>query len=344
MRDIINTTFWARMWLFLAALITWGCSDGGPRLAPPGVTNPVVQQRADPWVYRTEDGTYYFTATVPEFNRIELRRADQLSQLNQATPNVVWRKHRQGPMSANIWAPELHKIADTWYLYFSAGSRENPLDIRLYVLANEAEDPMTGQWRELGPLETRHDTFALDATPFVHRDQRYLIWSQKDPQDLRPASLHIGQMTSPTELSGPEVLIAEPEHDWEKQGIPANQGASVVNHEGRIFVFYTASATDHRSAIGLLWADAESDLMDPTSWHKKPTPVFTTNTALNRQGPGHPSLTLSDDGQTWVMLYHSREYVDLHGDQLEDPNRHTRARVIHWNDDNIPVLRPTLPD
>ncbi len=248
-------------------------------------------------------------------------------------------------MSANIWAPELHRIDDTWYLYFSAGSLENPLDIRLYVLANEADDPMTGQWQELGPLETRHETFALDATPFVHRGQQYLIWSQKDPEDLHPASLHIGRMTSPTELAnGPEVLIAKPEHDWEKRGIPANQGASVLKHKGRIFVFYTASATDHRSAIGLLWAAAEADLLDPASWHKEPAPVFATNADLNRQGPGHPSFTLSDDGQTWVMLYHSREYVDLHGDQLEDPNRHTRARILRWSKDNKPILSPTHPD
>lgn len=344
MRDIFNLAVWARLGLVLAALTTWGCSDSEPALTPPGVTNPLVQQRADPWAYRTEGGTYYFTATVPEFNRIELRRADQLGQLNQAAPSVIWRKHREGPMSANIWAPELHRIDGTWYIYFSAGSREKPRDIRLYALANETEDPMTGQWRELGPIETRHNTFALDSTPFIHRGQRYLIWSQKDPQDLQPASLHIARMASPTEVTGPEVLIAKPEHDWEKRGIPANQGASVVKHEGRIFVFYTASATDHRSAIGLLWADAKADLMDPASWHKEPIPVFATNTDLNRQGPGHPSITLADDGRTWVMLYHSREYVDLHGDQLEDPNRHTRARIVRWNEDNKPVLNPTQAD
>lgn len=340
----MNVAGWARAGFVLAALIIGGCSDSEPALAPPGVTNPVVQQRADPWAYRTEEGTYYFTATVPEFNRIELRQAERLGQLSQAAPTVVWRKHQEGPMSANIWAPELHRSDGTWYLYFSAGSRENPRDIRLYALANESEDPMTGQWRELGLIETQHDTFALDATPFVHRGQRYLIWSQKDPQDLQPASLHIAQMASPTDITGPEVLIAEPEHDWEKRGIPANQGASVLQHNGRVFVFYTASATDHRSAIGLLWADAESDLMDPGSWHKEPIPVFATNPDLNRQGPGHPSVTLADDGQTWVMLYHSREYVDLHGDQLEDPNRHTRARILRWNNNNKPVLNPTQAD
>jgi hypothetical protein len=37
--------------------------------------NPLVTQRADPWVHRADDGFYYFTATVPEYDRLELRRA-----------------------------------------------------------------------------------------------------------------------------------------------------------------------------------------------------------------------------------------------------------------------------
>ena len=30
--------------------------------------NPVVLQRADPWVYKHSDDYYYFTASVPEFD------------------------------------------------------------------------------------------------------------------------------------------------------------------------------------------------------------------------------------------------------------------------------------
>lgn len=30
--------------------------------------NPWIVQRADPYVYRHTDGSYYFTATVPEYD------------------------------------------------------------------------------------------------------------------------------------------------------------------------------------------------------------------------------------------------------------------------------------
>ena len=38
---------------------------------------PWILQRADPYVYRHTDGTYYFTASVPEYDRIVLRSAAQ---------------------------------------------------------------------------------------------------------------------------------------------------------------------------------------------------------------------------------------------------------------------------
>src|ERR1700690_4429645 len=70
-------------------------------------SNPIVRQRADPWVYLHTDGFYYFTASVPEFDRIELRRARTIQEIGAARPRVIWRTHDSGIMSANIWAPEL---------------------------------------------------------------------------------------------------------------------------------------------------------------------------------------------------------------------------------------------
>jgi hypothetical protein len=37
-------------------------------------TNPLIEQRADPWIYKHTDGYYYFSATVPEYDRLEIRR------------------------------------------------------------------------------------------------------------------------------------------------------------------------------------------------------------------------------------------------------------------------------
>ena len=34
---------------------------------------PWIEQRADPYVYRHTDGSYYFTASVPAYDKIVLR-------------------------------------------------------------------------------------------------------------------------------------------------------------------------------------------------------------------------------------------------------------------------------
>ena len=45
---------------------------------------PLILQRADPCILLSEDGYYYFTATVPAFDLIELRRARSIEELAAA--------------------------------------------------------------------------------------------------------------------------------------------------------------------------------------------------------------------------------------------------------------------
>ena len=64
---------------------------------------PWILQRADPYVYRHTDGSYYFTASVPAYDGIVLRRAGSLAELSGAEEVMVWKKHESGPMSYHIW-------------------------------------------------------------------------------------------------------------------------------------------------------------------------------------------------------------------------------------------------
>ena len=60
--------------------------------------NPFIEQRADPFILHHQ-GAYYFIASVPEYDRLEIRRANSLDGLRTAAPVVVWRKPESGPMS-----------------------------------------------------------------------------------------------------------------------------------------------------------------------------------------------------------------------------------------------------
>jgi GH43 family beta-xylosidase len=105
------------------------------------VENPLIENRADPWIYRHTDGYYYFIATAPEYDRIPMRRSRTIAALSTAQEETVWTKHSDGEMGAHIWAPELHFIDNTWYVYFAAGRKDDVWAIRIYVLENSAANP-----------------------------------------------------------------------------------------------------------------------------------------------------------------------------------------------------------
>jgi GH43 family beta-xylosidase len=297
--------------------------------------NPLAEQRADPFVTHA-NGNYYFIATVPEYDRIEIRKSKTINGIKDAKPVVVWRKHSKGPMGNHIWAPELHRIDGKWYIYFAAGSAEDKWKIRMYALSNPSKDPTKGQWKEEGQVKSNVDRFALDATTFEHRGQRYMIWTDRASNTVINTGLFIAKMINPTTLDAKQVVITQPEFPWEIRGHRVNEGPAVLIRNGKVFVAFSASATDANYCIGLLWADENADLVDPASWNKLPEPVFYSNESLKRFGPGHNSFTRSKDGKSDIMIYHARDYKDIKGEPLYDPNRHTRARVLRWTSDGMP--------
>jgi hypothetical protein len=56
-------------------------------------------------------------------------------------------------------------------------------------------------------------------------------------------------------------------------------------------------------------------------------------------GVGGAPLTmpLDVDGRD-VLVYHARDYRDIVGDPLNNPDRHTRAAVLSWRPDGTPVF------
>src|SRR3954466_11925304 len=104
--------------------------------APIQFDNPLLRQHADPQVMLHTDGQYYVMATAAEWDRLELRRTRDLNALATAEMKVVWREHGSGPMSAHIWAPEIHFIDGKWYIYFTASSKDAIWEVRPYVLEN----------------------------------------------------------------------------------------------------------------------------------------------------------------------------------------------------------------
>lgn len=307
-----------------------------PARAQAGWPNPLIPQRADPQVLRHVDGWVYLMATVPEYDRLELRRARSLAGLATAEPQVLWRRHAQGPMSRHIWAPELHFLDGRWFIYFSAGEAADPWKIRLWVLENTSPDPLQGEWVERGQLKTAWESFTLDATVFEHRGRRYMAWAQHDPGTTgHGTDIYLSRMASPTTLQGPQLRLSRPEFAWERVRHTVNEAPAVLIHGGRVFMTYSAAGTGPEYCLGLLWAEADADLMDARSWHKSPGPVFTSSAEHGIYGPGHNSFLVEPDG-TVFNVYHARNYRDIAGDPLKDTGRATRVQPLAFTPDGMP--------
>lgn len=333
------------LWIVRSVLSLGAAAAFSGRAAEPQAAwpNPLIEQRADPHIVR-HGGWYYFTATVPEYDRLELRRARTLAELPQAAPKTIWRKHATGPMGAHIWAPELHRIDGRWYIYFAAGEAEKVWNIRMYVLENAAENPLEGEWVERGQLRSGWESFALDATTFEHRGVRYLCWAQHDPKIGGNTNLYLARMDSPISIAGRPVLLSKPELPWEVIRYRVNEAPAAIVRHGRVFISYSASGTGAEYCLGLLSAEADADLLDAASWTKSPEPVFATHEEHGIFGPGHNSFTTTPDGATDLLVYHARNYREIAGDPLRDPNRHARVQALKWRPDGTPDFGVPAPE
>ena len=304
---------------------------------------PWILQRADPYVYRHTDGTYYFTASVPAYDGIYLRKSDTLLGLKDAKEVEVWHKHDEGIMSIHIWAPEIHYLDGAWYIYYAGGDKDDIWAIRPYGRRCTGPDPMTGKWEGLGKMnrapedEFSFEQFSLDATVFENKGEYFYIWAEKTGVGKQISNLYIAQMESPYQLKTVQVLLTTPDYDWERHGFWVNEGPAVLKKDGKIFITFSASDTGVNYCIGMLSADENSDLLDPKSWEKERYPVLQSDWDLGIYGPGHNSFTKDENGED-VMVFHARTETEIVGDPLYNPNRHAFLCRVKWDEKGKPMF------
>lgn len=304
---------------------------------------PWIMQRADPFVTLADDGYYYFTASVPAYDTIVLRRAKTLAELATAEEKVLWTKHESGPMSKHIWAPEMHKVFGKWYIYFAGGEMEAEWEIRPYVLECQGTDPWESEWIEKGKMqrapedEFSFEAFSLDAHIFENKGRFYYVWAEKVGVGKQISNLYIAEMETGYSLKTVQVLLTTPDYDWERFGFWVNEGPGTIKHNGQIFLTYSASDTGIHYCVGMLTADENSDLLDPLSWKKERYPVLCTSEEHGIYGPGHNSFTKDEEGND-IIVYHARTEAEIVGNPLYNPNRHAMLMKIKWDEAGRPVF------
>lgn len=316
-----------------------------------------IADRADPYITLGADGYYYFTASYPMrgaadkdgYDRIILRRSKTLDGLKTAEEKSVWDESESKISHRFIWAPELHYIGGKWYLYYAASSSPNNVwDINCHVLMCKGNDPYNDGWEEKGKFQAAKGDnvsftgFSLDMTYFECNGKSYVIWAQK----VGNSNLYMAEVdpAEPWKTTTKAMLLTKPEYYWECVSIPVNEGPSVLIHDGKVIVAYSAAATGPEYCIGYIYADEKADLMDIKSWTKQKTPALTSEDLVEEYGPGHNSFTKDENGND-IFVYHSRSKECYEGtcgygteDPLYDPCRSARIRTVQWDENGLPIL------
>lgn len=322
-------------------------------------TDPLIYHRADPFIYRHTDGKYYFTASHTDmehnldgkyqYRNVALRCADSLEGLADGSGNyteriVFAREPLPGDFSPHIWAPEIHYINGKWYIYFTTSIDPNNLwSIRPHVLECADENPMTGNWVNLGPVQkTTEDSiaftdFSLDHSVLQLNGELYLFWAEKHPV---VSDIYAAKMVNPWTIDSSRIaLIAHPEFTWEVHGFSVCEGPGFLHRNGRIFMTYSASGTDSLYCLGLMTIDENADILEPSNWKKSPFPVFASYRESQQFGPGHNSFTTDEEGHD-IFVFHSRQkehyLCDPGYEPLYDAGRNACLTRLHWNPDGTP--------
>jgi GH43 family beta-xylosidase len=326
--------------LFLSLLLSLSCGKDDGDAPPPPPPPPPAEETfrnplitgSDPWVIR-EDTNYYYTQTLG--NRIGIWKTSEMSKLASALSTTVFTPDAGTQFSQNLWAPELHRIGNAWYIYFTAGAGPDSTQ-RLWVLENTSADPLTGTWANRGRLVLQNaDFWAIDATTFEHEGQRYLLWSGRPDNAVQNQNLYIAKMSDALTVASAATKISQPEFLWEINGAVNEAPQILRNPQGRVFVVYSASGcwTDEY-ALGLLTLKQGGNPLLAADWTKSAAPVFSKKPDKRAFGPGHNAFFTSRDGSENWIIYHA----NTNSGEGCGEKRNIRMQEFQWAADGTPVF------
>ncbi len=302
-------------------------------------TNPLLPSGADPWVIY-KDGYYYYTNTLG--NRLQIWKTRDITRLDSAQHKTVWLPPVGTAYSKELWAPELHYIEHKWYMYFAADDGDNNHH-RLYVIENASSDPLQGEWAFKGQIGDATNKWAIDPSVFENKGKLYLIWAGWEGDANGEQDIYIAQMKNGYTIESERVKISAPTYEWEKYGdlgassnpphVNVNEGPEMLKHGHNLFLVYSASGcwTDYY-ALGMLTADKDSNLLDPSSWKKSTVPVFKASPENSVYAPGHNSFFKSPDGKQDWILYHANDKPGEGCGKMRSP----RIQQFFWRADGTP--------
>jgi beta-xylosidase len=309
--------------LVLLLLILTACQQGNKpseniNVAGISYINPIIDKYlADPNMMY-EDGYYYLFATgkASDGRFIPIHRSKDLINW-EFFRGAVERGSETDWNYIHFWAPEVIKIRDKYYLYYTASPKISPSNSGNRVGLAIA-DSLGGPYQDYGIIVQEA---AIDGHPVFDEDSTmYMFYTIEhgNKDGLKAGHIYADRMLSPTQVSGNAVQIIS-HHPWQ-------EGPFILFRDNKYLLTYSCGNWMD-STYHIRYAIANT-IMGP--YEEQPDTLMKSNELV--KGPGHHSFFVDKAGKDWIIY---------HGWDTAHTGRYSRIDRIFVKGSNISTDGPT---
>ena len=307
--------------------------------------NPISEKSMpDPFI-TYHDGYYYGLATEVVVLKLYRSRTVEDLFINGESKELIKTGDDIGggkTLGWNIWAPELHYVPSKgrWYVYSCASTDGFDFGaMRMFCLESDGDDPF-GEYTFKGL--TVKNQICIDQTVYYDEKTGNLYTAYCEFTGDRGQIITLATMTEPWKVGNKRVTATYPQYAWERRGTDenndgrVNEGPIFLEHDGQIFLIYSASGCwSEWYCLGMLKYvgpdTTKANFVNPDNWVKSKKPLFSEGNGV--YGVGHCSFFKSPDGtETW-MAYHGMATPDAGVE-----GRYAYIQKIDFDEDGTPVL------
>ncbi len=307
---------------------------------------------ADPSVVRDPETGYFYCFST---DRVELFSEDGCNWTVYATgDNVInfptWGQEVQPNKNVNLWAPDVVKIGDIWYYFYSLSGWGCCCGVG-YGVADNIAGPYTDKGKLFSYSDIGIDN-NIDPAVFVEENgdiymtlgsfcgEFVVQLNQEDDGSITP----FGGMDYQREN---KTLIAGKISSWDGS---TYEGGYIIKKDGYYYYFGSAgTCCEHKNSTYHVMVGKSKSILGPyvdsngykltmsgSGQTKGNLVVWAGSSNEDVAGPGHNSVVMDDAGDYWIY-YHGFSSKDNFG------TRHLFMDKLLWNEAGFPYVNKMKP-
>ena len=303
----------------------------------------VLKGMPDPAIIQADDGSYYIFATgkgLPFYRSVDLVNWKLTGRVfDRAVPR--WSKLAI-PETEGIWAPDIVKLNDKFYVYYCVSSFGSQRSV-IGVVCNKTLDPASAdyEWEDQGLVlesfaSSEYDFNAIDPAAIQTADGKaYVVWgSFWGGLKLAELDPETGKVLKGAKFKQVASRVSD--------GTNAIEGAYLVQKNGYFYLFVSFDACCFGAESTYKVMVGRSRKIDGPYVDMDGKKLLDSGGTLvlashdNWRGTGHNSVLTTDEGQ-WIV-HHTYDTNRL------DEQRVEQVRPLYWGVDGWPVVGEPLSD